>query len=76
MEPFAFAGDVAPINGLPSGASEGFLTVPAKANATPACDWALASGTSSWAPGIYPSFPSNASIYQCGRVSNCFVFQI
>ena len=50
VEPFAFAGDSGPADGLPAGASSGYLLVPSNGSQI-YCDVALASGTSSWAPG-------------------------
>jgi len=53
VEPFAFGGKRGPVEGLPVGASSGTLSVPADSDATIYCDVAMATGTSSWAPGCF-----------------------
>lgn len=50
VEPFAFAGESGPEEGLPAGAASGILEVPSNGSLI-YCDIALASGTSSWAVG-------------------------
>jgi hypothetical protein len=58
IEPFAFNTLTAPSAGLPAGQRNGTLTVPG--SSVFQCDWALASGTSSWAPGCLVSASTSA----------------
>ena len=57
IEPFAFNTLTAPSVGLPAGQRNGTLTVPG--STVFKCDWALASGTSSWALGCLNSASSS-----------------
>lgn len=50
IEPFAFNSLTSPTIGLPAGQPNGTLTIPGPTTTTQ-CDWALGSGTSSWAVG-------------------------
>jgi hypothetical protein len=61
IEPFAFNTLTMPSAGLPAGQRNGTLTVPG--NSAFQCDWSLASGTSSWAPGCLVS-ASNSPVLQ------------
>jgi hypothetical protein len=57
VEPYASNGNFRPNIGLPADAKEGLLTIPGPS--TPACDLALACGTSSWVPGTAAAASTN-----------------